>query len=234
MSNFNNINDMLKSLEIDYYNNVDKKENMNDNFYKDNIEIRNNMDKLIQEQNKINDKLSNFYFDNESYNPRSATDNFQGKYDYLIPENSNTKMDKFNLNEEPKIEINTRLQKLNENYMSDLGGNIKSNYSNTYLNQGTLSISEPKINSTKLYNNQIMNQRMSQLSPIGRNIISPVELEIKANLHNLPNSRKKFKNNYHEKIKELSPLSKVSNTSKNFYNNLNGINEKPIDSRNTD
>ena len=79
----------------------------------------------------------------------------------------------------------------------------------------------------------IMNQRMAKLNPMGRNIQTPVELEIKANLYNLPNSKKKFKDVYYEKIQQLSPLPNVANTSIDPYKNA-FLNINPIDSRNTD
>ena len=162
------------------------------------------------------------------------TTNTQNNYKNIVPQNSNIHNESlFNQTQEPKSEINDRLQKLNQSYIDDIGNNIKSNYSNTYLEEGTLSIAEPSKNTTKQYNYDIMNERIAKLNPMGRNIQTPVELEIKANLYNLPSSKKKFKDVYYDKIQQLSPLPNVANTSiepyKNAYLNIN-----PIDSRNTD
>jgi len=232
MTNFRDMNDMLKSLEIDYYNSQ-KIENIYLNSYQQNdIEVKKNINSLILEQNKMNDKLNNFYFDNKPF-----TTNMNGNhihYKNIIPQNSNIHNETlFNQTQEPKSEINDRLQKLNQSYINDIGNNIKSNYSNTYLEDGTLSIAEPSKNTTKQYNYDIMNERMAKLNPMGRNIQTPVELEIKANLYNLPNSKKKFKDVYYDKIQQLSPLPNVANTSINEYKN-SYLNINPIDSRNTD
>ena len=78
-----------------------------------------------------------------------------------------------------------------------------------------------------------MNERMAKLNPMGKNMQSPVELQIKTNLFNLPNSKKKFKNVYYDKIQQLSPLPNVANTSIDEYKN-SYLNINPIDSRNTD
>ena len=197
------------------------------NIEKNEVEVKKKIDKLIQEQNTMNEKMNDFYFDNQPCKPGTVNEYYKSDLKKMIPE-------KFNLNNEPKIEINDRLDKLNQSYMNDITLFGKSNYSNDYLNHGKLSISEPNVNSSKLYNHQLMNQRMSQLNPIGRNIQGPVELEIKTNLYNVSNSKKKFKDVYHNKMEQLKPLPLVANTNKNFYNNLNGINKKPIDARNSD
>ena len=238
MTYYNDMNQMLKELEIAYKNSNNNNNNNNtpdiySTSYKQNdIAVKKNIETLILEQNRMNDKLNNFYFDNKPFINKNSIN--KNNYGNIVPQNSNIQNELlFNKTQEPKSEINDRLQKLNQNYINDIGNNIKSNYSNNYLENGKLSISEPSKNTTKQYNYDIMNQRMAKLNPMGRNIQTPVELEIKANLYNLPNSKKKFKDVYYEKIQQLSPLPNVANTSIDPYKNA-FLNINPIDSRNTD